>query len=305
MLTLIPQDSGVPVGPSFAFDWTPGPLKNNQTLGEFKLGTLPPPMLTGAFDLFAVGVSGGMNFFGHASTPAGESAVEGIQITLHAGVDVKGHVTILPGKKSPDPIRAVPIDLESMTRVPFETGCHNDALEFACRNLPPPSALQSNGNFMLRSIPDGSFAIIPNLPSGMYLADVRQAGASIIDTGLAIENGRPPSPIEVIVSPNGATVEGILCDANLEPVPLSRVVLVPEVARRRNFGLFRSVRTDMNGHFSINSIPPGNYEVFGWLNADDGAWTNPAFLEANAGKGTAVGLKDGDQRTDLRVNLIP
>jgi hypothetical protein len=295
----IPQDSSIPVGPSFSFLWRP----NDTTQGEFKLGALPPPLPAGAIDLFAVETVNRADYFGHASIPAGGNA-KGLQIKLQPGADIKGHVTILSGSRGTNPVTSMPIDLRSMTRIPFDTVCRGGIYE-TCRDKRSVPALSSSGNFVIHSIPDGHYSILPALPPGMYLADVRQRGKSILDSGLIVENGKPPESLEVIVNPNGAEVRGILQDSDQHPVSLTRVVLVPEPSRRQNLGLFRWVHADPDGEFHFDGIPPGNYELFAWFGVEEGAWTSPDFLEQHPQKGTAVTLKEGEQRNGVRVSLIP
>ena len=39
---------------------------------------------------------------------------------------------------------------------------------------------------------------------------------------------------------------------------------MPEVARRKNFALFRTTASDEQGGFRLTRVPPGNYRLFAW-----------------------------------------
>ena len=87
-----------------------------------------------------------------------------------------------------------------------------------------------------------------------------------------------PKHLDVLVSPNGATVEGYVTQGQ-KACPGATVVLVPNPPRRGEQQLYKATSTDDNGRFLIQGAAPGNYKLFAWESAEDGAYRNAEFLE--------------------------
>jgi hypothetical protein len=106
--------------------------------------------------------------------------------------------------------------------------------------------------------------------------------------------GSSPIVAEVIVDLSGETVEGSLLDNDRKPVTLTRVVLVPEPARRQNHSLYKTALTDLSGRFVIRGVAPGAYKVFGWNPSPPmNAHMNQEFLSRYEDRGQAVQVTQG------------
>jgi hypothetical protein len=81
------------------------------------------------------------------------------------------------------------------------------------------------------------------------------------------------------------------------------VVLVPPEGRRQNPALYRTARTDTQGHFIINTVPPGPYTLFAWESVLTGAWQNAEFLRSYADRGVPVSVSAAE-RANVDVGLI-
>src|SRR5205085_2533084 len=92
-----------------------------------------------------------------------------------------------------------------------------------------PAKIEPDGSFTIPLIPEGHYRLqvsFTGQPANSYVAEIRQAAASIFDTGVAV--GREAgNPIEVLVNTNGGSVEGNVRTADRKPVPRTTVVLVP------------------------------------------------------------------------------
>jgi hypothetical protein len=58
------------------------------------------------------------------------------------------------------------------------------------------------------------------------------------------------------------------------------------------------------GHFTMRSIPPGNYKVFSWENLEANAYYDPEILRTYEQQGKAVRVEHGSKLT-AEVKLIP
>jgi hypothetical protein len=142
----------------------------------------------------------------------------------------------------------------------------------------------------------------PQLPATTYLSDVRQGGTSVYDNGLTIGN-QASEPIEILVNTNAGSIQGSVLGPDQKPVPSTTVVLVPQESRRQNPALYKTARTDAQGHFVINTVPPGPYTLFAWESVLTGAWQNAEFLRSYADRGVPVSVSAAE-RANVEVGLI-
>ena len=73
------------------------------------------------------------------------------------------------------------------------------------------------------------------------------------------------------------------------------VVLLPDVRRRTD--LYRSVSVDAAGRFRFERVPPGDYRVFAWSDAENGAWYDAEFVRGYENRGAPVRVDDGKTAT--------
>ena len=82
------------------------------------------------------------------------------------------------------------------------------------------------------------------------------------------------------------------------------VVLVPPEYRRQNGALYKTARSDAQGHFLMSNLAPGQYTVFAWTSVPPGGYQNAEFMSRYAGRGASVTIEAGI-RTTSKVDLIP
>ena len=140
------------------------------------------------------------------------------------------------------------------------------------------------------------------LPATAYVADIRQGGSSVYDNGLTVESSGL-SPVDIIINTNGGSVQGTVMGRDQKPVR-AIVVVVPPENRRQNPALYRPARSDAQGRFQVESIPPGAYKLFAWENAQNGAWQNSQFLTRYEQYGVPVTIGAG-VRASANVTLAP
>ncbi|HEY2572958.1 MAG TPA: hypothetical protein VGH65_02775, partial [Verrucomicrobiaceae bacterium] len=141
------------------------------------------------------------------------------------------------------------------------------------------------------------------LPPSAYLADIRQDGVSVYDNDLVI-GSQAAGPLDVIVKTDGGTIDGSVFGTDRKPVASGIVVvLIPPESRRQNPALYKSVRTDAQGHFVMNAVPPGAYSLFSWETVKPGAYQNADFLRQYEGRGTPVTITAGSKGS-AEVTLI-
>jgi protocatechuate 3,4-dioxygenase beta subunit len=101
---------------------------------------------------------------------------------------------------------------------------------------------------------------------------------------------------EISVNSQGARVEGAVLNTDGLPVSGAWVAVIPEEAKRKFLGLYKSASTDQYGHFEIRGLAPGKYKAFSWEGIESHAWENPDSLRSTKRKARrsryATGLRN-------------
>jgi hypothetical protein len=161
-----------------------------------------------------------------------------------------------------------------------------------------------NGSFTLPAFSPGDYLIrVEKLPGDWYLKSARLEGLDVLGSGWSTDLLPFPKHLDLIISQNGATVDGIVYkDQKLYSG--ATVALVPDQPRRGDQPLYKWTSTDEAGRFVIQGISPGDYKLLAWESVEDGAYTNAEFLEPFEVHGEAAHLKEGSH-VSVNLDLIP
>jgi len=214
--------------------------------------------------------------------------VSGIQIALHMNVTVPGVVTLDGEAPRGNPlVRFSPFDPDGKTVID-DLSRPRDPRE---RDGVP---IAPDGKFSAKDNPWGRYAVrIIGLSPDAYIDEVQQGGVNVYDAGINVTTDAfrfATDQITVKVKSNGGRIEGIVRTSDRKPLSTAVVVLVPPVARRRNPSLYLVSTSDADGRFSLRGIQPGEYKLFAWESAPEGAWQNVEFLAGYEFQGRAVSV---------------
>jgi len=143
---------------------------------------------------------------------------------------------------------------------------------------------------------------VATLQGNGYLKEARLDGADVLSSPLHF-SGTTSTGLDILVGLGGGQINGTVTDVRSQPVPGTRVVIVPDRARHRA-DLYRTSMTDANGRFSMSSVPPGDYKVFAWETIDEYAWFDPDFLGRFEAAGRAVRVVESAAQA-VEVRIIP
>ena len=143
----------------------------------------------------------------------------------------------------------------------------------------------------------------PPVKNNAYVADILLGVASIYDKGLDI-GLNTPAQLEIILKTDPGSVTGILVAANQTPVQGTLVVLVPAPQHRQNMALYKIGGTNATGRFTINGVAPGDYKLFAWESAPNGAYQNADFIKKYETRGVPITVLP-NAPTEAQVPLIP
>jgi hypothetical protein len=142
----------------------------------------------------------------------------------------------------------------------------------------PSAHVKPDGSFGIEDIaPDSYDVSIFGLPAGYYLKSASVNNQDVLEAGLTMAGGT--ARLDLLVSPAGGQVEGVVADAKQQPAKAATVVLIPEAVRQSRLSLFKTAITDQNGHYSIQGIAPGSYTVYAFEDLPPGASQDPDYMK--------------------------
>ncbi|MFL6300854.1 MAG: hypothetical protein ACJ71N_09640, partial [Terriglobales bacterium] len=124
----------------------------------------------------------------------------------------------------------------------------------------------SNGSFAL-SLASSGGTVQPRLNASghgfedYYTKSILLGGRDVTESGISPANLTPGATLELIVSPSGGRIDGVVLDSNKKPVVGSFVACVPEPKLRSRRELFITDTTNQQGHYVLRGLRPGSYKV--------------------------------------------
>jgi hypothetical protein len=184
----------------------------------------------------------------------------------------------------------------------------------AVRSLPQSQALKPDGTFLIDDVMPGQYkvgvcvAFVTN-PSGcprgtpdFYLKSAQFDSNDVLNEPLQF-TGAAPTPLDIVLSPKPAEIEGTVMNGKQQPAAGVQVVLIPDQDRGR-YDLYKVAPSDSAGHFTIRGITPGAYKVFAWEALEENAFFDSNVMEQFDPLGKPVQLSESDKVT-IEVKLIP
>jgi hypothetical protein len=245
-------------------------------------------VLPGSYVLMAFWFDEGNTFLTRLPIDVGNVDVDGINLTIGAGVNISGRVMW-------DGTPSLQGNELSVSLKPSDVGWNFWG---------GGTRVDSGNSFSLKDIGDGTYiAQITGESKDCYIKDVHYGASEALDDGFTVTKGAIAS-LEITVSSRGARMEGAVADADRLPATGVQVVLVPNESRRTLHRLYKTVTTDQYRRFEIHGIAPGEYKLFSWEEVESGAWEDPEFLKPYEDKGEKISVEAGDQKT-INLSVIP
>jgi hypothetical protein len=250
--------------------------------GNFQIDGILP----GAYTLFAVGYVEyeSTYYVGQTQVDVVDSDIHDASIVLGKGTDIK--LEMVAKDSVPATITSFalfPAEFQGVFRVPYA----------------------KQPDFTFKSVREGRYYVIP-LPfgaqAGAYLADVRQDGTSVLDSGITVGHDSSLT-VELEMKSGGGSIEGVVLNAN-KPLSYWPVYLVPAGRLRQNPAFLNSATTDAQGHFKITSLRPGPYMLLSWNDMIPAEYPDADFLSRFDALATPVEVQDGLTLTNISVKVI-
>jgi len=225
-----------------------------------------------------------------ARTPVevGSANVEGVVLVLSPGTELQGRLRV-DGDAEAD-LGEVNVQLRTREFSPMG-GFYTDRI-------------QKDGSFTIRGVvPDTYVLGVYGLTGTWFLKSVRFGDEELRDASLRITEGASGT-LEVIISPAGGQVEGLVVTAKQEAARAATVVLLPDSSRRNQTHLFKNVTTDQNGRFTLTGIAPGDYSLLAFEDLEPGAWQDADYLKQFERSAESLSIRENGHET-RQLKLIP
>ena len=269
--------------------------------GRFEiLGVLP-----GAYALMATAeLNSDRNAMtGHLRVTVGVNDLENISMGLSPSVDIPVRVTIegqlagggglslllrgVPGKSFVGPGGVMPMRPGTPRWNLFNTP------QFTMEGVRP-------GDYTIAFSGMGDLRPWADLP--VYVKSVMMGAVDVLN-GLLHVDGPVEHPLEIVLSSNASTLEGMVVSEKQESVGNVSVALIPDAPYRTRVDLYKTATTDGSGRFRLSGIAPGSYRVFSWDDVEGWPWQDPEWLRPYEGRGRQLHFEEGIRKS-IQLTVI-
>jgi len=241
------------------------PARVSHENAAFEIRGLAP----GSYTVRASFVEGKETYAGEATIEVGPHGAQNVEIAALPDFDASGRVS-LAGNPRTQPGRFL--------------------IEFVGAGLLPRVRASANFpefKFQAQLRPEKRYhAVVRNLPEDYYLKSLAISGHQVAADNVVVSGRR--GDLELVLSPDGAEIEGALFDQKDQPARGS-VLLVPDLP---DFGppeLLRRAGAGSDGKFNFRGVAPGTYRLVAFESLELTEQLNePDFPRKIAGRGISI-----------------
>ncbi len=253
--------------------------------GSFAFRNVPP----GTYQIRARGQveADGASLFATYRVRVDGLDISNVELILQPGASVAGHLTVEAGRPARPP-RAGGLRV----RAPFADGSSfGDTVT---------GEVLADGAFVIRGLMSGNHILtVEGLRYPWVLKSVTYRGQDITDAGLDI-SGRQQrfEDVRVAITDVASEVSGVVRDSAGAVVPDATVLIVPLsdqfwTRTSRRLGV---LRTDAGGRYRLRGLPAGEYRAVASIEMDESEAYRPGLLRNFREVGTALSLKNLEER---------
>jgi 5-hydroxyisourate hydrolase-like protein (transthyretin family) len=160
-----------------------------------------------------------------------------------------------------------------------------------------------DGSFTFPVLPGPRLFRLTGLPAGVAIKSVLAGDAEIADTPLDVSAASPPPSLRIVLTPDTATLSGLVSDDAGKPVTGARVVLFGDDERLwgTRSRTIHATETRADGTYEIAGVLPGKYHVVAVPFLDALAWTDATVLHQLMGGANSLNVAAGKVAIPLVV----
>ena len=226
----------------------------------------------------------------------GSANIAGVQLELHQGSTVSGHVVLDGAGPAPIGLEAANLRLEAV-----------GASLIPSPQVPPVRlVVDANGRITSASITPGRYVLRAAPVRGWTVESATTGDRDIVDDPIEVRSNIVDLALTLTDRPLGTIAGSAVGDGGQPATDASVIVFPASAGHRRDSSAtarrLRAIRAQVNGTFAVAGLPPGDYFALA-LDADPPAgWQSPPRLEAWEKLATRVTVALGAvQRLTLEV----
>ncbi len=226
-----------------------------------------------------------------------DSDLENVRLTPVSTSEVRGQLRMENGQKAD--WAGVSLSLQSSDD-PLDL-----RVEFEGQRETTTAQVKKDGSFDMKTVPAGNYHVM--VFSGLaalrdcFVKSITAGGKDVADSGFSLSGGA--WSLDVVVSSNGAHVDGVVVDDKNQTVADAEVVVLPEATRKKRRDLYQQATSDQHGHFNLRGLNPGEYTLMALQDLEDD-YRNPEFLKSHEGIGQTIHLDEGERKS-VSLRLAP
>ena len=246
-------------------------------------------LFPGQYQVVGTLVAAGRAYRGVVSIDLGSGEKGEVTIALRPGADLRGSVRI-EGRGADD-------------YGPLEVSL-SPGDDIAFPGPRPTSKTDEEGRFRLSRVLPGVWDIgVEPIPPGGYIKAMMLGQKDVLTEGMVIDEDTT-APLNIVISTEGAVVEGAVRGADGELAAQGFVLLIPE-GRYAHVMSFRSVSPiDDQGKFQLRGIAPGAYKLFALDGPPQSSIRDANVTAPYAEMGSEIRAGEGE-RVERELTLIP
>lgn len=214
--------------------------------------------------------------------------LEGVRIVTSKGATIKGRVAYEGGTR---PVNTSPIGLH--------VGCQASGEGPLEMTNASPAKVDEQGRFEVTGVYRECLIRTFPTPEGWGIGSVTHDTTDVTDRPLAIKDAETIADVNVLLTNRLAKLTGSVTDDDKRPAKDYVVIVFPEDASKLGpqSRFVRSARADQQGQFKMSGLPPGEYLAAAVDTLEDGAETDPEFLDRLRPSAVPLRLSDEGQQT--------
>jgi hypothetical protein len=220
--------------------------------------------------------------------------LEGIRIVATKGATVKGRVIYESDARPTNPAGFA-----------LHVGCEMTGSDGPTM-MPhaSPAKVDEQGQFELTGVRECLIRAFPT-PDEWGIATVTQNSQDVTDRPLAIKDTETITDVTITLTNRLAKLTGTVTDADNRPAKDYVVIVFAEDPDKLKppSRFVRSARPDQEGQFKMKGLPPGDYFAAAFDSVEEGAESDPEFLDRVRSSSVPLRLSDDGQQT-IGLKLI-
>jgi hypothetical protein len=224
--------------------------------------------------------------------------ITNVMLEMQRGVTISGHLIFQGSTGEPAPQDLSQLEVSAL---PIPTGSHNFQLATNAQGKSDVS-----GRFTISDVMPGRYRLTASAGVSAWILDsVTVSGQDALDQPLDVRPGQHITDAVLLFTDRPTELSGTIVNERGQPVPDQTILLYPadEKLWMPDSRRIRVARTDQDGKYTFRALSPGDYRLATFLDAEPGAWQDPAFLEALGDTSTRVSLEHGEKMVqNLRVS---